>query len=182
MLCTMCPALDDVAPHRLARLAPKLAEKSYRDSYVSMQLRVWLADQVRALRGDMTQAEFGKLIGKPQTVVSRLEDPNYGRLTVETLLEVASKLDIALLVRFVDHATFLMATNDFSESALRPAPYSQAGDLASHSRDAMSGDCVAWSNESTQRVRIPIFDTRAFSAGLFGFMLIRLAHTNAETY
>jgi hypothetical protein len=58
--------------------------------------------------------------------VSRLEDPDYGRLTIETLLEVASKLDIALLVRFVDHATFLMATNDFSEDALRPQPYNQA--------------------------------------------------------
>ena len=126
MLQTMYAAPDHVASHRFARLAPKLASKSYRDSYVSMQLRIWLADQVRALRGDMTQAEFGKLIGKPQTVVSRLEDPDYGRLTIETLLEVASKLDIALLVRFVDHATFLMATNDFSESAIRPEAYNQA--------------------------------------------------------
>jgi hypothetical protein len=121
----MYPAPDNVASHRFARLAPKLADKAYRDGYVSTQLRIWLADQVRALRGDMTQAEFGKLIGKPQAVVSRLEDPDYGRLTIETLLEVASKLDIALLVRFVDHATFLIATNDFSDSALRPAPYNQ---------------------------------------------------------
>ena len=121
----MFPAPDDVASHRFARLAPKLADKSYRDSYVSMQLRTWLADQVRALRGDMTQAEFGKLIGKPQAVVSRLEDPDYGKLTLQTLLEVASKLDIALLVRFVDHATFLAATNDFSDAALRPISYNQ---------------------------------------------------------
>jgi hypothetical protein len=122
----MYPAPDHVASHRFVRLAPKLADKAYRDSYVSTQLRIWLADQVRALRGDMTQAEFGKLIGKPQAVVSRLEDPDYGRLTLEPLLELASKLDIALLVRFVDHATFLMATNDFSDNALRPTPYNQA--------------------------------------------------------
>jgi hypothetical protein len=122
----MYPAPDHVVSHRVERLAPKLADKSYRDGYVSTQLRIWLADQVRALRGDMTQAEFGKLIGKPQTVVSRLEDPDYGRLTIETLLEVASKLDIALLVRFVDYSTFLLATNDLSDNALRPMPYSQA--------------------------------------------------------
>jgi hypothetical protein len=121
----MYPAPESVASHRFARLAPKLADKSYRDSYVSTQMRTWLADQVRALRGDLTQTEFGKLIGKPQTVVSRLEDPDYGKLTLETLLDVASKLDIALLVRFVDHVTFLVATNNFSESALRPAAYSQ---------------------------------------------------------
>lgn len=121
----MYPVPEIVASHRFARLAPKLADKTYRDSYVSSQLRTWLADQVRALRGGMSQKEFGQLIGKPQTVVSRLEDPDYGRLTIETLLDVASKLDIALLVRFVDHPTFLVATNDFSDTALRPAPYNQ---------------------------------------------------------
>ncbi len=121
----MYPEPENVASHRFARLAPKLADKSYRDSYVATQLRIWLADQVRALRGDMTQAEFGKLIGKPQAVVSRLEDPDYGRLTIETLLEVASRLDIALVVRFVDYPTFLLVTNDFSDAALHPAPYDQ---------------------------------------------------------
>lgn len=121
----MYPVPENVTSPRFALLAPKLADKSYRDSYVSTQLRTWLADQVRALRGGMSQKEFGQLIGKPQTVVSRLEDSNYGRLTLETLLDVASKLDIALLVRFVDYTTFLTATNDFSEAALRPAPYDQ---------------------------------------------------------
>ncbi len=121
----MHPGLEDVAFHRIARLAPKLASKEYRDAYVSGQLRIWLADQIRALRGEMSQAEFGELIGKPQTVVSRLEDPDYGKLTLQTLLEVAAKLDIALIVRFVDHATFLEVTNDFSENALRPLPYTQ---------------------------------------------------------
>ncbi len=149
----MYPVPDDVASHRFARLAPKLADKSYRDNYVSMQLRIWLADQVRALRGDMTQAEFGKLIGKPQTVVSRLEDPDYGRLTIETLLDVASKLDIALLVRFVDHATFLMATNDFSDNALHPAPYNQAtiNALAAQSAEVFKGQSAttsAWVSQS----------------------------------
>ncbi len=121
----MNPGLEDVASHRIARLASKLGDKDYRDAYVSGQLRVWLADQVRALRGDLSQAEFGELIGKPQTVVSRLEDPDYGKLTLQTLLEVASKLDVALVVRFVDHATFLQVTNDFSEAALCPARYNQ---------------------------------------------------------
>lgn len=112
--------------HRFARLATKLGEKDYRDGYVATQLSSWLAGQVRALRGDMSQAEFGKLIGKPQAAVSRLENPDYGKLSLQTLLEVAERLDIALMVRFVDYPTFLIWTDNTSEEALRPASYNQA--------------------------------------------------------
>ncbi len=147
----MNPGLEDVASHRIARLAQKLANKDYRDAYVSGQLRVWLADQVRALRGDLSQAEFGELIGKPQTVVSRLEDPDYGKLTLQTLLEVASKLDVALIVRFVDHATFLQVTNDFSEAALRPARYNQEAidDLAQKFASQLSVANVQFASGTT---------------------------------
>jgi hypothetical protein len=121
----MYPVPEDADSHRFVQLAPKLADKAYRDGYVATHLRTWLADQVRALRGSMSQKEFGKLIGKHRTVVSRLENPDNGKLTIETLLNVASKLDIALVVRFVDYPTFLAATNDFSEAALHPAHYDQ---------------------------------------------------------
>jgi hypothetical protein len=65
------------------------------------------------------------VIDKQQTVVSRLEDASYGKWTLQTLLDVAEKLDLALLVRFVDHATFLRFTGDMSEAASAPKPYSQ---------------------------------------------------------
>ncbi len=89
-------------------------------------LRAFLADQIRALRGDMSQQEFGRLIDKPQSVVSRLEDEDYGKVSLQTLIDVATKLDIGLVVRFVDFPTFLCATSDFSERAVAPAPYDGA--------------------------------------------------------
>ncbi len=154
----MCPVPEDADSHRFVRLAPKLADKAYRDGYVATHLRTWLAGQVRALRGSMSQKEFGKLIGKPQTVVSRLENPAYGKLTLETLLDVASKLDIALVVRFVDYPTFLVATNDFSEAALRPAPYDQPAinAFACAGRSPLSRRRTGWqkarARESARRV------------------------------
>jgi hypothetical protein len=87
---------------------------------------MFLAQQIRALRGDLLQSEFGRLIGKPQSVVSRLEDPDYGKVTLQTLLDIAGKLDIALLVRFVDYPTFVISTEDISPSSLMPASFSQA--------------------------------------------------------
>lgn len=110
---------------RIVKLVEKFWNKRFRDSYVSASNRRFLAQQIRALRGDMSQEEFGKLLGKPQSVVSRLEDPNYGKLTQQTIHEVAAKLDRAVITRIVDFPTFLRFTEDMSENAMCPAGYDE---------------------------------------------------------
>jgi hypothetical protein len=101
-----------------------MADGAYRSRYVEAHTRQVLAKQMREFRGEMSQAEFREKIGKSQTVVSRLENPNYHGWTTATLFEVAGKLDVAVLIRFVDFPTFLKYTDDMSEAALHPAPYS----------------------------------------------------------
>jgi hypothetical protein len=108
---------------RTKGVARRLMNKDFRDAYLASQLKSFLADQIRSLRGGMSQKEFSKLLGKPQSVVSRLEDPEYGKVTLHTLLEIASKLDVALIVRFVDYTTYLDATSHTSPEALRPAAF-----------------------------------------------------------
>jgi hypothetical protein len=102
-----------------------MAEQGFRASYMAHSLRGFLADQIRALRGDMSQKAFGELIGKPQSVVSRLENEDYGKVSLQTMIDIAEKLDIALLVRFTDFPTFLRATADFSETAFAPRPFTK---------------------------------------------------------
>jgi hypothetical protein len=119
-----------VASHRDKSLIEKFKDKFYRDSYVASHTRRFLARQMRKFRGEKSQAEFGELINKRQTVVSRLEDPKYGKWTLQTLFEVASKLDVAVIVRFVDFSTFMKLTSDMSDEASRPVPYDQI-DLSS---------------------------------------------------
>lgn len=98
----------------------RLQNRAYREAFVAEGVRNWVALQIRRLREarGMSQAEFGQFIGKPQSVVSRLEDPDYGRLSVSTLLDVAAALDIALLVQFVDHEQFLLRTGDLTSTAM----------------------------------------------------------------
>jgi hypothetical protein len=110
---------------RLQRLAEKMHDKGYRDGYVASHARQVLAKQMREFRGEMSQSEFGEELGKPQTIVSRLENPSYSGWSLRTLIEVARRLNVAVFVRFVNFATFLKYSGDMSVSALHPEPYDQ---------------------------------------------------------
>lgn len=114
---------DLAASHRLASLAEKFHDKQYRDSYVASHNRGVLAQQMRNFRGDLSQADYAEKLGKQKTVIGRLENPSYTGWSLRTMLEVARKENVAVLVRFVDFPTFVGFTGDLSESALRPAPY-----------------------------------------------------------
>jgi transcriptional regulator with XRE-family HTH domain len=48
----------------------------------------------------MTQTDLGKAIGMAQTWVSKLEDPDYGKMTVSTLLRLAEAFDTDLEIKF----------------------------------------------------------------------------------
>jgi transcriptional regulator with XRE-family HTH domain len=122
---------------RNERLAEQFKKEKFRKSYFARQLKVFLAAQIRALRGEKTQAEFGELIGKPQSVVARLEKESYGKVNLQTLIDIASRLDIALIIRFVNFPTFLEWTKDYSSSALAPQSYANAA-AESHKRELVN--------------------------------------------
>jgi hypothetical protein len=115
-----------VDSHRVRTLSEKFHDKRYRDGYVAAHTRGVLARQMRNFRGERSQAEYGAIIGKRQTVVSRLESPAYGSWTLRTMLQIARKENVAVLVRFVDFPTFLSFTDDMSDEALFPQAYDEA--------------------------------------------------------
>jgi hypothetical protein len=102
------------------RLWQRLQKKAYRQAYLSEHVRRGIAYQIRALRDqrDWKQGTFAKHLGKPQSVVCRLEDPDYGKMTIQTLLEVANVFDVALQVRFVPFSTFIRNTRDVSATSM----------------------------------------------------------------
>jgi transcriptional regulator with XRE-family HTH domain len=99
----------------------KLSDKAYRDAYVADHVRTGIAFQIRALREARTwnQTQLGQRMGKPQNVISRLEDPDYGKVTLSTLLQVASTFDVGLIVQFVEWDDWLLRMEDVSPAALQ---------------------------------------------------------------
>lgn len=78
--------------------------KEYRTAYIAAHVRNGVAFQLRAMREarGWDQREVACRLGnvKLQPVISRYENPDYGRFSVSTLLDLAAAFDVALVVRF----------------------------------------------------------------------------------
>ncbi len=166
---------ENANSHRFSRLAKKLRNKRYRSTYLASHIKIFLANQISALRGSLSQEEFGKLLEKPQSVVSRLQNTNYGKYTLQTLLDIAAKMDLALIVRFVDYPTFLKITDNFSDRAVRPDSFApeQVEDLAAIKNIEMTSSDWASKkqNENKQKVRSELSPLRKKVEGAEGVLL-----------
>ena len=72
---------------------------------------------MRSQRG-WNQKKLAEVMNKPQSVVCRIEDPDYGKLGIQTLLEVGAAYDVALVIQYVGFPEFLRRTRDVSPEAL----------------------------------------------------------------
>jgi len=148
----------------LSKLA-KFAKKEFRDGYLQTAVRGGIAYQIQALREkfNLTQTAFAEKLGKKQSVISRLEDSEYGKVSVQTLLDIASSLDVALLVRFVSYPEFLKNTKNMSDEALKPPTIFES--LFNETRWQPKSGSVSQSTDMTSQLNtfIDQIDTRVAS-------------------
>jgi transcriptional regulator with XRE-family HTH domain len=98
----------------------ELVDDERRDGFVADSVRTRLALLIRALReqNGWSQAELGCRLGKPQSVVSRLEDPDY-KLSLQTLFEVARAFRLPLYVDMPNWDEWFRLMEDMSSRNLR---------------------------------------------------------------
>ena len=102
-------------------LVHELTDKDFRNEYMMDQVRTFIAFQIRALREQRgwNQGDLARESGKTQSVISRIEDPDYGKLSLQTCLELAVAYDLPLLIQFTEWDDWLARMSNASPSALR---------------------------------------------------------------
>ncbi|HZK92352.1 MAG TPA: helix-turn-helix transcriptional regulator [Stellaceae bacterium] len=86
------------------------------------QVRTRIALQIKALRDQIdrrwSQTELGRRAGKPQNVISRIENPDYGQLTLQTLFDMAAAFDLPLYIDFLEWGDWLKNMRDLDARVL----------------------------------------------------------------
>ena len=101
-----------------AQLLSKSMEKTFRryqtkpgvrQAFVEAEAATFLAHQIRVLRTERgwTQRELAGRLGTTQGVVSRLEDPSYGRIGFKTMVDLARVFDVAPVLKFMSTVSIL---------------------------------------------------------------------------
>jgi len=111
------------------RFADELAaSEDARNAFVGAQLRTFLTYQIRTLRKqhNLSQEALAEALGTSQSAVARLENREYGKFSLQTLLDLAKAFDVALVVEFAEYRDFLLRTRNMSEGALARRKFSRA--------------------------------------------------------
>lgn len=127
-------------------LIMKLQDKEYRDAFVASQINIELPFQVRALREERgwTQSQLAEKAGMLQPRISAIETPGKGKLNLETLLRLASALDVGLVVRFAPFSEMVEWAEDFSPDSFNVPAFPEDMNLFLHKNAgaAISGDMI----------------------------------------
>jgi transcriptional regulator with XRE-family HTH domain len=108
--------------------------KKYRTSFAKAQFKRLVPFQVRALRKarGWSQEQLAEHSRVTQGVISRAEDPDYGNLTVNTILSIAEGFDAVFVGRFVPFSKFSDWVEELSEKSAGEVPSFEAENMKIH--------------------------------------------------
>lgn len=175
----------------LNRLWAKLARsKKYRESFAGSVVKRMIPLQIRTIRKQRgwSQARLAREAQLTQGVISRSEDPDYGNLTVNTLVRIAAGFDCAFLGRFVPFSEMgKWYTKLHNEDALRVPSFESDAGFSEHQHNEFSKIPFGFvSSDVTFQVvpRMPVGTEFRSSMGTIGFFTakphISAAHTRTN--
>ena len=105
----------------LFKIWQKLREsKDYREAFVQAQAKRAIPLQIRVLlkQRNWSQARLAQEAKLTQGAISRAQDPDYGNLTINTLVRIAAGFDVAFVGRFVPFSDLGRWYTDLSEQTM----------------------------------------------------------------
>ncbi|HMM92631.1 helix-turn-helix transcriptional regulator [Bradyrhizobium sp.] len=105
----------------------QLSDKEVRSEFAADQMRARIALLIRSLREqpdrNWTQAELGEKAGKPQNVISRFEDPNYGKMSLQSLFDIAAAFDLPVWIDLPEWEDWLRLIDNVPSSTTRRSSF-----------------------------------------------------------
>lgn len=140
----------------------QLSDKEVRSEFVADQMRARLALLIRSLREqadrNWTQTELGERAGKPQNVISRFEDPNYGKMSLQSLFDLAAAFDLPVWIDMPDWNEWLTLINDIPNPDVHRSGFdleqlaAQARSQATSAATSISGAAASAAAESIRNM------------------------------
>jgi transcriptional regulator with XRE-family HTH domain len=144
----------------LLRIIDEIKDPEYRRGLVEAHAKDTVAFQIRQLRKSKgwEQRDLASALGnaKLQPMVSRYENPDYGRYSISTLLDLAAAFDVALVVRFAPFSELVEWDLASTERTLRPPSYAedkQLGKLAAYASGSKHLSAIGDWQESVTATR-----------------------------
>ena len=111
---------------RKHRLFNDLKDKEYRSEYVSSNVDVGVASQIRALREqrEWNQTKLAKEAKMHQERISALENPSHSP-TLATLKKLANAFDVGLIVKFIPFSELVEGKLDMSSKSLNALSFDE---------------------------------------------------------
>ena len=127
-------------PIRSSALWEKLRNKRYREAFVADATRRAIPFQIRALMRakGVSQKELAERSGLTQGVISRVANPAYGKLTLNTIIRVAAGFDVAFVGRFVPFSKLHEYVGNLSDEALVNVPSFEEEDARDAAEEALA--------------------------------------------
>ncbi|MBI4298924.1 MAG: helix-turn-helix transcriptional regulator [Chloroflexi bacterium] len=110
--------------NKYQQLWKSLENQEYRRAFTN-DIGTGLAFQIRLLReqNEWSQEELAQKITKRQETISQWENPDYGRYTLNTLKELATAFDVALIVKFAPFSELVDWTGTLTPQRLAPPSF-----------------------------------------------------------
>lgn len=141
-------------------LVKQLEDSEYRKAFVEGHATDTIAFQLRAMRKSRgwEQKDVAEKLGnrKLQPMISRYENPDYGKYSISTLLELASAFDVALAVRFVEFSELVEWDLSTDRSKERPASFTEdhrLEEIVMHGLERQSAAAASAAIVSTELLR-----------------------------
>lgn len=101
--------------------------KKYREHFVAAQVKQAMPFQIRALLKERgwSQDELAQHAGLTQGAVSRAANPQYGNLSLNTLVRIAAGFDVAFVGRFVPFGELDRWINNLSEETKKAISFDE---------------------------------------------------------